>query len=442
MQELSKKYLVGRERNNTIVPTCKFQRAKRVPTKRASSRVGNPPCAINFYGSSLSNIASSYETLVLPSIVKNIILPNVGYECDYFAHYYIDNGSNNEDEGKENDKEDEDEDSHPTEAVLLQEQMDLIARKKKLSRVPSVAYVQETGEDIMKKYEGLIRDQMMLTSNNSEPIQYYTGIESNSTQLKQIITAVKRWHSMEVSWKIMEQSAAPSSSGGDYQYERVAMISSDVVYVTPMDIFRDGYGNLDNENEYAVIPTFSSESPAAATDYMVYGPAETVKLWATNRFELLKISGDLHSPSSSSSLNHLLHPESFWEHALFPQMKEWGGASAIDQHKSWCSFFRSGKSAWINNCDKQQGIGRSRTLTDTMIDLTAPDLYEPVNLNGDSSTATVIGMGTGYSLQKHQRLAPFFLSISMLYYSICKSNFPHHLFVYYFLSLFLDLLAH
>jgi len=44
----------------------------------------------------------------------------------------------------------------------------------------------------------------------------------------------------------------------------------------------------------------------------------------------------------------------------------------------------------------------SRKVTDTGITLTDPELYESVDLNGDSSTATVISMATGYDLDTYE----------------------------------------
>ena len=44
-----------------------------------------------------------------------------------------------------------------------------------------------------------------------------------------------------------------------------------------------------------------------------------------------------------------------------------------------------------------------RTQTDTGIDVSDPALYETIDVKGDSSTATVMGMATGYSLGIYQR---------------------------------------
>jgi hypothetical protein len=43
-----------------------------------------------------------------------------------------------------------------------------------------------------------------------------------------------------------------------------------------------------------------------------------------------------------------------------------------------------------------------RTTTDTGIDVSDPKLYESIDLNGDSSTATVMGMASGYDLPTYE----------------------------------------
>jgi hypothetical protein len=44
-----------------------------------------------------------------------------------------------------------------------------------------------------------------------------------------------------------------------------------------------------------------------------------------------------------------------------------------------------------------------RRTTDTGVDVSDPELFEEVDLHGDSSTATVMGMASGYELPDYQR---------------------------------------
>lgn len=62
---------------------------------------------------------------------------------------------------------------------------------------------------------------------------------------------VKMWHSIEQVWNLMEQHAQQAH----ITYDRVAMLRSDVVYMTPIDIWDTGtWGTVDQHNQVAVIP--------------------------------------------------------------------------------------------------------------------------------------------------------------------------------------------
>lgn len=62
---------------------------------------------------------------------------------------------------------------------------------------------------------------------------------------------VKMWHSIEQAWNLMEAHAEREN----VRYKRVAMLRSDVVYMTPIDIWEtEKMGVRDRANNVAVIP--------------------------------------------------------------------------------------------------------------------------------------------------------------------------------------------
>ena len=62
---------------------------------------------------------------------------------------------------------------------------------------------------------------------------------------------VKMWHSIEQAWNLMESH----EQSENIQYTRVAMLRSDVVYMTPIDIWEtEKMGIRDRTNNVAVIP--------------------------------------------------------------------------------------------------------------------------------------------------------------------------------------------
>ena len=58
-------------------------RAAVASSTTASSLIPQHRCAICLFG-----LPRAFESLVLPSLVKNVVRPNARHGCDYFVHYY------------------------------------------------------------------------------------------------------------------------------------------------------------------------------------------------------------------------------------------------------------------------------------------------------------------------------------------------------------------
>ena len=149
---------------------------------------------------------------------------------------------------------------------------------------------------------------------------------------KALRNVIKMWHSQDRVWNLMEggweekrrKETNPKNDGmdndiigensrtesNDNHYDRVTMLRLDVVYVTPIDIWRsrrdyniekirtDGIGHLrrvnittsnydpyfidSDENLSALIPGFAM---FPVNDRMISGPYHAVKVWASERFE-------------------------------------------------------------------------------------------------------------------------------------------------------------
>ena len=52
-------------------------------SKESSPSTSSPSCAILLFG-----LPRAFEEYVLPSLIQNVIIPNVQYHCDYYMHYY------------------------------------------------------------------------------------------------------------------------------------------------------------------------------------------------------------------------------------------------------------------------------------------------------------------------------------------------------------------
>ena len=102
------------------------------------------PCALNLYG-----IPRSFKASVLPSLIKNVIRPNVLYKCDYFVHF--DNVNFDSWNGRSNRV------GHinASEIYLLKEAVEEEYKKAGLS-APRVIYSSSTALEFDNKYKHLL----------------------------------------------------------------------------------------------------------------------------------------------------------------------------------------------------------------------------------------------------------------------------------------------
>jgi len=289
----------------------------------------NPRCAINIYG-----LPRAFKSLVLPSIVKNVIQPNARYGCDYFVHYYE---QTREPPGRSGSGGS----INAAEILSLKDEVKLAAIQLNttLTRMPTVTFAKDSELAFWKKYHTLIH--RIRTSKDVDGKYIYFPWKDKTYQYPVTTdNIIKMWHSIQASWNLMEEAAKESEDSG---YSRVAMLRADVVYVTPIDIFERGDGQLDIENKYAVVPAFCR---FPVSDRLVYGPYEAVKVWAAERFSRMErhVSWVLkHDPGYG------LHSERFVNRALFPAMRSKG--VEIIEHPTMCFFrVRADESVWITDC--------------------------------------------------------------------------------------------
>jgi hypothetical protein len=169
------------------------------------------------------------------------------------------------------------------------------------------------------------------------------------------------WHSIQSAWLLMERHAIENN----VQYSRVAMLRSDVMYVTPIDIYRldkNGHNNdtdtaagalFDRENRFAVVPSFAK---FPVNDRMIYGPHAAVKIWAAERFARL----ETHVQSIlKDDPGYGMHSERFLNHTIFPAIREAG--IEIHDHPHMCFFrVRTDESVWVSDCDPRAKIKAER----------------------------------------------------------------------------------
>jgi hypothetical protein len=275
----------------------------------------------------LYGLPRSFKDLVLPSLIKNVIIPNIQYDCDYFVHFYnvtYEPPSRSGDGGP----------IVPEEVYLLREAVHRIAWRAG-RQFPHVGFTLDTEDKFERKHADLLRKIRNKTVGNP----FYGDDETFTIGTYENI--IKMWHSISAVWDFMKEHA----SFQNIRYERVAMMRSDVVYLTSIDVFKSAPdGIFDTFNNQSVIPGFAQ---FPVNDRMFYGPYEATEIWATGRFSRLDdYIYNLHRP---------LHSEQFLAAAILPAIRTL--SISVDVDPGICFWrARADKSIWVD-CGWQDSKG-------------------------------------------------------------------------------------
>lgn len=322
-----------------------------------NNEIEKEQCALLFIG-----LPRSFQTMVLPSIQQNILEPNVRYQCDVFVHFYK---QDSEPKGRMNSGGIIDyEEIFLLENATKQVSLSYQSRGKSNNstrRIPKVEFIYDTPEsfnetrwELLKKYR---EETFTIVGNNKKNVTFakYSTPERFGNFTEQIVTnMIKQWHSIEQAFHLME-SQHSENNNNNKKYSRVGIFRSDVMFMTPIDIYDLGLVHnsnsttpstftrkYDGQNEYFVTPAFCMYP---VNDRMIYGPYEAVKIWATKRFEhveqksnafqkyLLATSSSSTQPNNNNNENEkekiknipkieILHPESLLKTHTFPAMQK------------------------------------------------------------------------------------------------------------------------
>lgn len=298
-------------------------------------------CALLFFG-----LPRSYESMVLPSIIKNVLIPNSKYGCDVYAHAGI---REQEEAGRSGTGGSID----PKAIFLLEQQVKDVAKvaskRTGIHREPNVAIITDTEADFWRMYNETIH-KYHTTVDADGNLLYSPWKKSSYTFPTTMDNVVRQWHSLNSVWNLMESE----SRRMNVQYNRVAMLRSDVLYVTPIDIYQISNARYDTRNQNAIIPGFGMYP---VNDRMIYGPYSAVKIWATERFSRI----DSHVRKVEPGIG--MHSEQFLYDSILPAIQENGTKVLINGD---ICFFRVRSDGSVRTFDCQmksinKGIGRLNT---------------------------------------------------------------------------------
>jgi hypothetical protein len=316
--------------------------------KGSETITGN--CALCFFG-----LPRSFKLLVLPSIVKNVLLPNMVNQCDVYFHYYHvarESGGGRSGHGGRIDP-------NSITQGLRQAVHDLYYADTRNSDgipvPPHVSITNDTDESFWNARRTLV--EKYRTAKDAEGrYLYFPWMAKTFKYPTSMDNIVKQWHSIDAVWNDMEETGKQLGRN----YTRVAMLRNDVMYVTPFDIYRRDCSTLpyspstasswDRHNQYAIVPNWAR---FPINDRMIYGPHEAVKIWATQRFRLLE-----EHVVTYPEPGYGMHSERFLEHSIFPAIRNVSGVS-VTANPDVCFFrARADGSVWNGDCATRDGAAK------------------------------------------------------------------------------------
>jgi len=281
-------------------------------------------CAIVFFG-----LPRAFESLVLPSIEKNIVQPNAAYQCDYYVQYFnlTEESPSRSGEG-----------GYIDPGEIFQLKSSILKASNETQRDQTVAFAEDGQEDFLKQYTPLLQKIRTVKDSNGQLL--YFPWKETSFNFETTDNIVKMWHNIQHAFQFMETYQQELNVA----YTRVAMLRNDVLYVTPIDIsWQPRQGVNDTVNRFAVVPGFAKYP---VNDRMIIGPYNAVKIWATERFQ--RLEGHVQSILRNMP-GYGMHSEHFLNYTIFPAIHATN--TTIVEHDSMCFFrARADETVWISDC--------------------------------------------------------------------------------------------
>lgn len=292
-------------------------------------------CALLFFG-----LPRAYRNMVLPSIIRNILIPNARHNCDVYVHFYeqyLEPAGRKNRGGSVN----------PGEIFLLEHAVRAVyhtygpsasssSYSRNANREPIIAYTHDTEQQFWdRRRQQIHKYHTTMTSDGQHPAYYpWKAKTYTNSSLDNI---VKQWHSIEYAFKLMQMAASKRG----INYTRVAMFRNDAMYLTPIDIAIIDKDYVDISNKYVVVAPFAR---LPINDRMIYGPYQAVKIWATERFTRIDDRARLERDPG-----YEMHSERFLNGTVFPAIEELGYRTQMNRDICFVRT-RADESAMITDC--------------------------------------------------------------------------------------------
>ena len=322
--------------NESMPPSTRIKPAN---NSHQSAETWKESCAICFFG-----LPRSFQLLVLPSIIRNVLIPNKQNKCDIYMHYFqvgVEESGRSGYGGKIN----------PDDVLLLKNAVKDVYNgnnmNQPMNELPYVSITNDTSESFFQK-RGTLLEKYRSVKGKDGNYLYFPWMAKTYTFPTSIDNIVKQWHSIDAAWNDMERNSIHLHKN----YTRVAMMRLDVVYVTPFNIYKIGVKDetMDINNHFAAVPNWARYP---INDRMFYGPNKAVKIWATERFQRLE-----DHVLTYEEPGYGMHSERFLNHSIFPAIREIEGVEVVADPDICFLRARADGSTWINDCVTRNGAAR------------------------------------------------------------------------------------
>lgn len=362
-------------------------------------------CAILLFG-----LPRAFKQYVLPSFLENVVKPNLKYQCDYFMHFYNDKIEGRSRSGYGGT-------IHPDDVWLLPQAIHDTTNNRTAEsspasekHLPIVSIVNDTNATFWEtRYDELMKFRN--TKNQDGNFTYFPWKEPTYVWPTTLDNMVRQWHSIQRVWDHMMWSLTANNKE---TYKRVAIMRNDVVYISPIDIYKIphtvsaaktavltikdesirlgafcGKGvakstakdsapstdsvsiptpRCDYDNRYVIIPNWAKYP---INDRYISGPFNAVSIWAKQRFRLIdeyattadatttlsKPTRSRQSPSSSFGVDfsppepgRVMHSETFLNATVFTIIRQKLQYQILEDN--WICFLRvrADGAIWIDDC--------------------------------------------------------------------------------------------
>lgn len=278
-------------------------------------------CAICFFG-----LPRAFESLVLPSLIRNVIPLN---DCDYYVHYYHQTSESAGRSGAGG--------TIDPNAIRLLE-----GAVKKVHPDSRVIFSFDTEEEFWKIHGDLVERTRTAKDANGQ----YLYFPWKARTYRHPVTTdniLKMWHSVQRAFLLIKRP-----------YKIAAMLRSDVVYVTPIDVHDNG-GITDKT---VTVPGFGLYP---VSDRIAYGDFDGVREWATARFSHLEshVESILQNDPGWG-----MHSERFMNYTIWPLIQN---HAQIRQDESVCFLrARADETVWVSDCTVAPGINMKQVVEMTL----------------------------------------------------------------------------